>query len=383
MAGSWLRCIADGVALLPPAIPRFLWVHGGEPEQFASAQQVIAGLREAAPGGRLVLTSSSSATLEWLAVRFASDIVRRVPWNLAGPARRFFGAEGAALIVLLESDKGFPPRALARARALDVPVVALDIPPDSGSLAAIVPLLPGGGAPASAAPMPSWLDPLTRGRTWRRVAPLLRSRRIDDWEALRRRLGEPRSVLCLGNGPSSEERSLLGVRHECLMRVNWRWRGRRFLDRPDVVFVGDPRTVHKVRSCILAFLDESLEDAVLLRHLLSRGLRRAEYFTMRRISGLIRDGAWPARPTNGSLMVVAAVALRPEHLVIAGIDLYRHVGGAYPGEPRAPNEYARVHRREVEVAIIARALAGFRGEVTIVGESLQEALAAPGAPRVG
>jgi len=231
-------------------------------------------------------------------------------------------------------------------------------------------------------PIVSRLDPLLRTWVWARIAPYLASRRIDDWDALRRRLREPRSILCLGNGPSSEDPCLLQVGHDCLMRVNWRWRARRFLDRPDVVFVGDTRAVVKLRVGLFGFLDETLERIALLRRLLTRGPRRMEFFTMRRISPLIRDGNWPARPSNGALMVAAAAALRPARLVIAGIDLYRHPGGAYPGEPLAANEYPRAHRREVEVAIIARALSGLTGEVTIVGEPLQRALAAVAVPGV-
>jgi hypothetical protein len=231
-------------------------------------------------------------------------------------------------------------------------------------------------------PIVSRLDPLARTRAWAWITPYLASRRIDDWDALRRRLGEPRSILCLGNGPSSEDPGLLQLGHDCLMRVNWRWRVRRFLDRPDVVFVGDTRTVVKSRACLFGFLDETLERIALLRRLLTRGPRRMEYFTMRRISPLIRDGKWPARPSNGALMVAAAAALHPARLVIAGIDLYRHPSGAYPDEPLVANEYAHAHRREVEVAIIARALSGFTGKVIIIGKPLQQALAAVAAPGV-
>jgi hypothetical protein len=231
-------------------------------------------------------------------------------------------------------------------------------------------------------PIVSRLDPLARTRAWAWIAPYLASRRIDDRDALRRRLGEPASILCLGNGPSSEDPGLLHLGHDCLMRVNWRWRARRFLDRPDVVFVGDTRAVVRLRGCLFGFLDETLERIALLRRLLARGPRRIEYFTVRRICPLIGEEKWPARPSNGALMVAAAAALRPARLVIAGIDLYRHPDGAYPGEQGAANEYARAHRREVEVAIIARALSGLTGEVTIVGEPLRHALAEAAVPGI-
>jgi len=224
----------------------------------------------------------------------------------------------------------------------------------------------------------SRLDPLARGRLWRRFAPLLRTRRLADWDTLRRRLGEPRSLLCLGNGPSSEDPAALSAPHDRLMRVNWRWRGRRLLDRPDVVLAGDTRAVVKLRPCVFGFLDEALAAVALLRSLLLRG-RRLEYFVMQDLSPLIAKGGWPARPSNGALMIAAAVALRPQRLTIAGIDLYRHPDGAYPNGGSAANAYAAPHRRDVEVAIIAAALASFAGEVTIVGEPLRQALAVAGA----
>lgn len=228
--------------------------------------------------------------------------------------------------------------------------------------------------------MTSRLQPLARSRLWGVLGPLARKRRLADADALRRRLGRPRSLLCLGNGPTSEDPVLLTTPHDCLLRVNWRWRGRRFLDRPDVVLVGDTRAVTKVRPSVFGFLDEALADIALIRHLLLRGPRRIEYFVVPDLSPLVCEGGWAARPSNGALMVAAAVALAPERLVIAGVDLYRHPEGAYPGDPLSANRYASAHLREVEVALIAAALAPFGGEVTIVGEPLRAALAAAGAP---
>ena len=47
-------------------------------------------------------------------------------------------------------------------------------------------------------------------------------------------------------------------------------------------------------------------------------------------------------------MLALAVALKPEQLTIAGIDLYRHPSGAYPGTPETANAYAPAHDRELE-----------------------------------
>ncbi len=71
--------------------------------------------------------------------------------------------------------------------------------------------------------VPSLRDLGGRSRLWKTAARPLMTRRIDSWETLRERLGDPKSVLCLGNGPSSEDHRLESLAHDCLMRVNWRW----------------------------------------------------------------------------------------------------------------------------------------------------------------
>jgi hypothetical protein len=114
---------------------------------------------------------------------------------------------------------------------------------------------------------------------------------------------------------------------------------------------------------------------MLLRHLVVRGPRPMRYLTMERISPLFRDRPWPARPTNGALMVAAAVALRPERLVIAGVDLYDDPAGRYPGNLLATNTYGRAHARATDLAIIRAALAEHPGGILILGDSLPAALA--------
>src|SRR5262249_45967231 len=80
-----------------------------------------------------------------------------------------------------------------------------------------------------------------------------RTRRLRSWPALRERWGEPDTILCLGNGPSSEDPRLCGLRFDRLFRVNWRWVGRGFLDRPDVIITGDSRTLRHAPRAVLGF----------------------------------------------------------------------------------------------------------------------------------
>ena len=75
-------------------------------------------------------------------------------------------------------------------------------------------------------------------------------------------------------------------------------------------------------------------------------------------------------------MVATAAALRPLHLVIAGIDLYSHPAGRYPGGSDAHDGYNRVHDRDVEIEMIRQALAGFAGELVLLSPILAAALGA-------
>jgi hypothetical protein len=225
--------------------------------------------------------------------------------------------------------------------------------------------------------VPTLRDKGGSSRAWRLVAPALMRRRIDSWEDLGAHLGHPRSVLCLGNGPSSEDARLNGFAHDCLMRVNWRWKPRGFLADPQVVFVGDPATVHKIKHAIFGLWNTPLEYGMLLRHLITRGPAPMKYFTMERISAVVRDQTWPARPTNGALMIAAGAALEPERLIIAGVDLYLHPDGRYPGDLLGNNQYARAHSRDTDLAIIRAALAQYRGELIILSDALRSALETP------
>jgi hypothetical protein len=117
-----------------------------------------------------------------------------------------------------------------------------------------------------------------------------------------------------------------------------------------------------------------MEYGMLLRNLATRGLRRIEIVTLERISPLIRGRTWPARPSNGALMIVVAAALQPDRLVIGGMDLFQHPAGRYPGDPGASNQYSRVHARDTDLAIIRLALQDYRGELVVLSDILRESL---------
>src|SRR3546814_318572 len=73
--------------------------------------------------------------------------------------------------------------------------------------------------------------------------------RYDDVPALREALGHPDTILCLGNGPSSEDPDVAKVRYDALFRVNSLWLKRGFLTTPDMVFTGSSSTQIGRASC--------------------------------------------------------------------------------------------------------------------------------------
>ncbi len=359
-----------------------MWFHGASDAQFDAAASLVRDIM----GGRgdlaLVVTAPDAAAVEALRRRFPDDLALAAPCAKAGSVGRFLARVRPCALVLLDDGRGLDPATLARLRASSLPIVAMGDYAGAaaalGALSAALRALPP-PVPAGALVGPAWQVPTLRDRVgqswpWKAVAPLLMLRRIDGWERLRERLSRPRCVLCLGNGPSSEDPRLAAVGYDCLIRVNWRWRERGFLVRPDIVFVGDAATIHKAPPCIFGLWSVKLEHAMLLRHLVTHGPIAMEYFTVERLSPLAAEQRWPVRPSNGALAIVTAAALAPERLIIGGMDLFRHPDGRYPGEGRSRNEYSTAHKLETELALIDLALRDFCGEVVILSRILRDHL---------
>ena len=311
------------------------------------------------------------------AARFGAPVVLGPAAREAdGPAPLFI-REGAALEVTPESLADGVKRLLLdeRERATVSDRAAQVVRANEGATqhawAALEPLLPAGlrEPDAQGWRIKTRVDRLSDTAFGRRLAESRSRRRLDTWEALRERLGRPRAILCLGNGPSSEDPNIGTIPHDCLIRVNWRWKGRGFLERPDLVMVGHPRTMQRAGSCVFGFGRIEWERAMLIRHLLMLRLKPVEFFTLERVSSIVRPQDWHSRPTNGALMVVIAAALQPDEIILAGFDLFRHPDGRYPGDIHSQNEPAQVHDRDVDVEVIGRALEAYPGKVVILGTS--------------
>ncbi|MEZ5598476.1 MAG: hypothetical protein R3E84_19230 [Pseudomonadales bacterium] len=217
-----------------------------------------------------------------------------------------------------------------------------------------------------------------------RALPLLarwqqrRFRLLASVAALHDLLGGPETILCLGNGPSSEDLDPASTPFDALFRVNHAWRTRGRFTAPDVVFTAQ-------RSSLVAcgthpvFCVQS-NDA--LRKLLRRPWLRTggRRLLNAEATGIVDPGAFgDYKPTNGAVMIAAAVALAPRRLIVAGIDLFSDPRGAYPDAGNAANAYTPAHDRDTEAGFLLATLRRFRGELIVHGETLQRLLAADGA----
>jgi hypothetical protein len=201
---------------------------------------------------------------------------------------------------------------------------------------------------------------------WRRFV-----HRHDDLEQVRRALGDPETILCLGNGPSSEDPRLEEVAYDALFRVNHSWMHRPVLTEPDVVFTGGYSTMRVLKKPIFGLQHQTGEMVLLATRGPFSPLHPLRYFSMARVGSHLEDFDWgDHRPTNGSAMIAMAVALRPKRLIIAGVDLFRHPDGSYPGDTTTPNAYTPAHSSDKELAFMFHHLDRLQGEVVIFGEIL-------------
>jgi hypothetical protein len=203
---------------------------------------------------------------------------------------------------------------------------------------------------------------------------LLGGRRVASLTDLRARLRGPKTIICLGNGPSSENPKLADYAEATLFRVNWIWRQRGWMTEPDLVFTVDPDPPGRGKRPIIAFPTGTIGRPVLMRHALRLQPPKAGYMFLDMLEPPLADFAAATVPTNGALMIAVAATLQPERIIVAGIDLYRHPQGRYPGDKAALDGYSREHSADMDLGLIRNAFSGFSGEVIILSENLRKAL---------
>ena len=199
-----------------------------------------------------------------------------------------------------------------------------------------------------------------------------RLRRYRNRDELAEALGKPQAILCLGNGPSSEDASLMTVTYDALFRVNHMWMERGILAKPDVVFTGGSPTMRKVGKAIFGVNTDDAEARLVSVRTFNPARLATQFFRIVDIAPGIATFDWGhLRPSNGACMIAAAVALAPQRLVVAGIDLFQHPQGSYPGDQSVPNAYSPGHSRETEIAFLLNQFSAYKGELILVGDILR------------
>lgn len=202
------------------------------------------------------------------------------------------------------------------------------------------------------------------------------TRRIHEFQtprALNQALGNPDTIMCLGNGPSSEDPRLAGLAHDALFRVNHIWTHRGMLTQADVVFTGGKPTMRAVRTAIIGVQNDAAAARLIATRLFAPSLRPIRFVNVTILNHRLNGFDWgPHRPTNGAAMLAAAISLQPKKLIVAGIDLFQHPGGAYPGDAATPNEFSPAHALDAELDFLLELFDSYRGELVIVSDVLGE-----------
>jgi hypothetical protein len=410
-----------------PASPeRTLWVIGSTADAFAGVRPVLESVLSRFPRIDVIYTARDPDLVPWLRGHVAEATVVPRPRTLALASARAVRQRNPRLVLLLNTVAPFEAGLLRAASRRQIPVALLaigdtalvDAPSgvldlverfialdDRGADALkavesvasrVVSAVHGDHARAAVNAADALLPMLRRDlkvlrseqRPWGRAAERLavaavdrawtrplangRAERIAALGDLAAQLGHPRTILCLGNGPSSEDPRLRGIAYDALFRVNHLWQARGFLTDPDVVFTGSTDTVRRMKRAIVGVSTIRHEGRILLTGFTRVSWRRFRFFTVERL-GILRPEPWwgGAVPTNGALMLATAVALRPERIVVAGMDLFRHQSGAYPGDTSTANAYTSRHESNVEERILLTTLEAHRGEVEIIGDVLR------------
>ncbi len=406
---------------------RTVWLHGTEKSDFQAAVPLVRALQTRYQRLDYLFTCPDAEARDWLRAEYPNAVVTPPPWSLAYCVDRFLVNINVRCLLLLGDVESIDPVIPRRAKNREVPTVAVFARRSAGKAddglawlgacehafaasqdagrALVEAGLPDAavtlaklGDAAGVAAMSAVVEPLlmrdlkilrSKARAIRRrleaaalwcmdqprLCRLLafKVQRVDTLEALNETLGRPETILCLGNGPSSESQELRDLKFDSLFRVNHLWLKRGFLLRPDVVFTGSKASLAVVKGAIFGLQSIKSESRLLVTRLLGFTTGSMRYMTLERFDLFLFREEWRGvRPTNGAAMLATAVALQPKRLVVAGIDLFSHPAGSYPGDEKTPNAYSPGHAAESELALLMQALDRYRGELVILSSALEE-----------
>lgn len=408
MTGFLLKLFGRGDPAEPKPFVRDygVWLLGDTEAAFEGAAPLIAAALEAQPRLKIYLTGPKAISAA-LARRFPTYTVVDAPPALSLLVRRFLAETRMRCVIALD-DVRIADATLSGVLGYGLALVALRTAPGAsparsevaeGALLALD--LPGTPLPEAVEALgkaiardhkllrrtdkrrftPSALAlalAATRGEATKKAVGWRLSRFVTRDE-LFEALGRPETVFCLGTGPSSADPILRTMAYDVLFRVNRKWAGKSVFDKPDMVFTARQSVMVATENAIFGVRSHASE----LRVVRTRGFdprRGASRFARADlIAPALEAYDWGAfRPTNGAAMLAVSVALQPKRLIVAGIDMYSHPDGAYPGDAATPNAFAPAHDPATEREFLLQRLEAYRGELIIVGDTLREAFEARG-----
>lgn len=405
--------LAARFGLLAKNRERTLWVIGGRREVFDQIAPTIAAVAIRHARLTILLSSGDDSLLPWLESTFPHCSVCPLPLATATTTRLFLLRSNIRVAAFLDGWVAERPHLLPGLARLGISIIGLT-PNDTSDFIAEPTFMEACEVivrvGATSPPVPDHPKVVTEDvvRAVERIAALMardlkavraettgtprlakavlgitrsphpnplvawRLRRYRTTGELAEALGHPETILCLGNGPSSEDPSLKTMKHDALFRVNHMWLERGFLTNPDAVFTGGSPTMRKVGSAIFGVNTEDAEARLVSTRMFTPAKPATRFFRIADIAPDIAAFDWGhLRPSNGACMIAAAVALQPRRLIIAGIDLFQHPAGSYPGDQSVPNAYSPGHSRETETAFLLNQFAAYKGELILVGEILR------------
>lgn len=386
---------------------RSLWVIGDDRAAFEAFAPTIAAVSNRYDRLRVLLSARDAPLRRWLAERFPSCRVLPLPYGIGvrsylkrcdirvavflapvreAPRALVSGLRRRAISTLSVGVGGAPPplgphlAAVCEAR-IEIDPAALPQAPSAGPrgmpVEAAVDLL-GEMLARDLKPLRrrrrglGWIiSDLTRDAHWRGLLAW-RLVRYEELDALRTALRSPQTILCLGNGPSSEDPALDATGYDALFRVNHGWQQRGKFTTPDVVFTGGKPSMRAIGPAIFGLQTPDAAARFAALRTFNPAFRRSRFFDAHDLAPSLHTFDWGVlRPTNGAVMLAVAVALQPARLIIAGVDLFRHQAGSYPGDVTTPNAYSPGHSLESELAFLLELFDGYGGELVIVSDALR------------
>jgi 3-Deoxy-D-manno-octulosonic-acid transferase (kdotransferase) len=405
----WLQRLG----FVPKQRERSLWIIGSTQPAFESISPLLEEIARTQPRLRVILSADTAVLRDWLTDRFSNCLVSDLPYGNYLSSAEFLARGNIRVAVALENVKSLNHAMIGALRRRAVALVALsariDAPEPEGRISNACEILlevcDADGPRKQGNHLSRTIRGLSFGQVAAKFGELLgrdlkarrdgaafaarfwqfvldncdhwpfrwRLRRYHEVDELGAALGDPQTILCLGNGPSSEDEALKGLAHDILFRVNHSWLKRGFLTRPDVVFTGGRPTMRAISRVVFGLQNTNPEHRLAAARFFNPLVGATRFFNANDMNSFWKNHNWGSvRPTNGASMLAAAVGLQPKCLIVAGIDMFQHPRGSYPGDDVTPNAFSPAHDREAELAFLLKLFDSYSGELVIIGDVLEQ-----------